>query len=363
MNDRMAADQPAAGDASDSIRFTGQWQEYLPIALTNFLLTVVTLGIYRFWAKARERRYLWSRTHVIDDTLEWTGTGFEMFIGFLIIMAVFLPALLFFQFGFQALLLRGQVGPAIALAFIIYVGFFYLYHVARFRALRYRLSRTLWHGIRGGSDDPGWSYGWSGMWKMAAGWAVAGLLVPWAMTQLWNERWRKMSFGPHPFDAHAHEGGLLKRWLLIYLTPIIGFILIGALGASTILLRNEAQAAGVAVALFLSLILFYIVFLLASLAFYALFYRHAVAATSLAGINVQFTARTKDWLKLILGNIGLVIVTLGVGLLFLPYRNWSFLVRHAGASGVIDLDLLTQSQTRAPNDAEGLADAFDIGAV
>jgi len=78
MNDMQAftaAGEPAPDSA---IRFTGTWQESLPIALTNLLLTVVTLGIYRFWAKARERRYLWSRTEFIDDRLEWTGTGKEM---------------------------------------------------------------------------------------------------------------------------------------------------------------------------------------------------------------------------------------------------------------------------------------------
>ena len=56
-----------------AIRFTGNWREYLPIAATNVLLIIVTLGIYRFWAAARQRRYLWSRTEVIDDRLEWTG--------------------------------------------------------------------------------------------------------------------------------------------------------------------------------------------------------------------------------------------------------------------------------------------------
>ena len=63
--------------------FSGSWKEFAPIALTNLLLTIVTLGIYRFWAKTRERRYLWSHTRFIDDTLEWTGTGKELFIGFI----------------------------------------------------------------------------------------------------------------------------------------------------------------------------------------------------------------------------------------------------------------------------------------
>ena len=40
-----------AGDRA--IRFTGNWREYLPIAASNVLLTIVKLGIYRFWAAAR----------------------------------------------------------------------------------------------------------------------------------------------------------------------------------------------------------------------------------------------------------------------------------------------------------------------
>lgn len=86
---------PSAGLPDRAIRFTGNWREYLPIAATNVLLIVVTLGVYRFWAKARERRYLWSRTEVIDDALEWTGTGKEMFFGFLMAALILLPFFLF----------------------------------------------------------------------------------------------------------------------------------------------------------------------------------------------------------------------------------------------------------------------------
>src|SRR3954447_17841333 len=98
----------AAGD-SRAIRFTGNWREYLPIAATNALLIICTLGIYRFWATARQRRYLWSRTQVIDDTLEWTGTGKEMFIGFLIVIAILAPFFLFISFGFPAMMARGKI--------------------------------------------------------------------------------------------------------------------------------------------------------------------------------------------------------------------------------------------------------------
>jgi uncharacterized membrane protein YjgN (DUF898 family) len=348
---------------SEAFRFTGSWKEFLPIALTNLLLTIVTLGIYRFWAKARERRYLWSRTHFIDDSFEWTGTGLEMFIGFLVVMLILLPAIVFFQFGLEAMILRGYTGLATLIAFVFYLGIFYLINVARFRALRYRLSRSFWHGIRGGSDDGGWGYGWSGMWKMFVGVAALGLLVPWAMCSLWNDRWNKMSYGPHPFEASADSSGLMGRWLLIYLTPVVAAAF-GMMSLKFVRMEGAGEPMGFAVGMIIAgVLIFYLVLLLLSLAYYAAFFRHVAGATSLAGIHFGFTARTANWLKLILGNIALVVFTLGIGLLFLPYRNWKFVVEHAEASGDIDLALLTQSTTRAPSDAEGLADAFDIGAI
>lgn len=361
MNDMQAFTAAGEPAPESAIRFTGTWREFLPIALTNLLLTIVTLGIYRFWAKARERRYLWSRTEFIDDSLEWTGTGKEMFLGFLLVFLVLLPVLVGSQFLIEAMVLRGQAAAAVLATLVLYGGIFYLVGVGTFRALRYRLSRTWWHGIRGGSDDRGWSYGFAFVWKTAVGVFLFGALVPWAQTSLWNDRWNKMSFGQHEFTASADTDGLFGRWMLVYLAPILGIlgavVMGGAFSAG-----SEDPAAG-AGGFVLGALIGYAAFLLFSLAYYAAFYRAAVSATSVAGIEFQFTAGTKDWLKLILGNIALVIVTLGAGLMFIGYRNWSFAVRHMEASGEINLDTLLQSRTAATGDAEGLADAFDIGAI
>ena len=369
MNDMR--DIAAGGEPESAFTFTGTWREFLPIAFTNLLLTVVTLGFYRFWAKARERRYLWSRTRFIDDPLQWTGTGTEMFVGFLIVMAVLIPVAMFFQFGVQAMVLRGEAAAAALIAGAIYIGIFYLIGVGQLRALRYRLSRTWWHGIRGGSDDGGWGYGWSYLWKTVVGWLAAGMMVPWSMTSLWNERWNKMSFGDIEFRSDAEIGNLIVRWLLIYLSPFIGMLLMGVaalvawgmFGNDLFQNPTDAQAAMGAGLIFLTILLFYLGFLVASLSYYAAFYRQVVNATTWGGIRFTFTARTKDWLKLILGNFALVVFTLGAGLMFIGYRTWSFAVRHMEASGEVNLDTLGQSHTATRSDAEGIADAFDIGAV
>ena len=59
----------------------------------------------------------------------------------------------------------------------------------------------------------------------------------------------------------------------------------------------------------------------------------------------------------------LVVLTFGLGYVFLSYRHWKFFITHMEASGDILLDELTQSTTATSKHGEGLLDAFDIGAI
>jgi uncharacterized membrane protein YjgN (DUF898 family) len=349
-----------------AVRFTGTWREYLPIAATNVLLTIVTLGVYRFWATARQRRYLWSRTEVIGDRLEWSGTGKEMFIGFLIVMAVLLPFLLFIQFLFPAMVARGKEGAAMGIIGLFYIGIIYLGGFARFRALRYRLSRSWWRGIRGGSNEPGWNYCGEYLGRVALALMTFWIVWPWAATRLWNGRWNQMSFGQLQFRTDLDADGLKRRWAAVYLVPMAAFAVAGTLAA---IIGLGAAAAGgepsprlfaIIAGIFL---LFYLVIPLMTLHWYAKFYRKSAESLSLGNLEFGFDATTWDWLKLFLGNVALAIVTLGFGLAYWGYRNWAFMVRHMQLYGEINVSQLSQSTTHAPAEAEGFADAFDIGAI
>ena len=85
-------------------------------------------------------------------------------------------------------------------------------------------------------------------------------------------------------------------------------------------------------------------------------------ALTLGQLEFEFTARTRDWLIFALGTIALVVGTLGIGAIFISYRNWAFFVRPLKAYGALDLDQFTQSTTRAPGQGEGLFDGLDMGA-
>lgn len=354
----------ASAGEGRSIEFTGNWREYLSIAATNALLIICTLGLYRFWASARQRRYLWSRTYVIDDCLERSGTGKEMFFGFLIVVAVIAPFFLFIQFLFPALIARGKTGAAGGVFFLFEIAFLYLGGFARFRALRYRLSRSWWHGIRGGSNDPGWNFGGEYLGRYALTFMTMFIMFPWAATRLWNSRWNAMSFGQLQFRADLDAEGLGWRWAMVYLVPI-GAALFGAFVyyGLTAFGHNIVVGAGLGFVFIGIILVFYIGIPLLTLQWFAHFFQRAAGATQLGDLEFEFDATTFQWLGLFLGNLGLAIITLGFGITYWGYRNWAFMVRHLHIRGTVDASMLEQSTTRAPVEAEGWADAFDVGAI
>lgn len=347
--------------AGSAFQFHGSWREFAPIAFTNLLLIIVTLGFYRFWAKTRERRYLWSRTDFIGDPLEWTGTGKELFIGFLLVALLLFVPVAVLQFVVQGLVMRGQFGSAVALSTAAYVALVYLYGLARYRTLRYRLSRTLWHGIRGGSDDQGWGYALTALWRTALGVFILGVLMPWSMTSLWNERWNRLSFGSNSFAANASWRPIIGRFLLFYLLPIVGCVGgIAAFAGSAS--RAAAPDPAMFVTIFLGVIAAYFAMGIIAILYYAAYLREAIGALTLDRIGFAFTARSVDWFRFIFATIALVIVTFGIALVFLGYRNWAFFIRHLEATGEVTLADLTQSTTAMPKQGEGLLDALDVGA-
>jgi uncharacterized membrane protein YjgN (DUF898 family) len=388
--------------------FHGNWVDFMKIAVPNLLLTIVTLGIYRFWATTRERQYLWSQTQFIDERLEWTGTGMELFIGF--IMVFFLIGIPFavIQLVAQGAIFQGEPVVAGVLTLVMFTILFYLTGVAYYRALRYRLSRTYWRGIRGGSDDPGFHYGVSYMWKHVAAAIPLFLLYPWASISLWNERWGKMSFGPYRFESNAQWTQLMKRYLLFYLAPFLIFV--AAIYAGVQETRGGMGAGGMAAMggfVVLIVLAVYILMPLAALLYYSKFLRVGVGGLRIGELELEFKARSPDWILFFLANwliwglaaglafvpismvmggagfspelfgenmsaavIGtlalsaaLGVIAIGLATALIRYRSWKFFVVHMEAYGEVNLDRMSQSETVVSGHGEGLLDAFDVGAI
>ncbi len=397
------------GPDKTAVEFDGDWKAFIPIALTNTFLNIITLGIYRFWATTRERKFFWGHTRVIDDQLEWTGKGIELFLGFLVALVLLGLPLLILNLVAQGAILQGAPFIAGALGFGIYILLLAIVGLAVFRGLRYRLSRTSWHGIHGGTDNPGFAYSLSYFWKTLAGIFSLGLLIPWASTTLWKERWEQMSFGPHSFVSNPSWRVMMKRFLICFLLPI-GIVATLALLAF-ISSRSGQDATSIGVVAAIGIILLYITLPMLALVYYAAYTREVVSSLSLSQLEFEFTARSLDWLLLFLGNLGLSILAFFVGLIaamvfgglgslgalatggaealqaglvapaavllmaisfiiplllvspFVRLRTWAFFIRHFEIGGEINLDELTQSTTAELKQGEGLLDAFDMGAI
>src|ERR1700686_4198854 len=148
------------------VAFSGDRKQFFPLVLRGAALELITVGFYRFWLATDIRRHLWSNTDIGEYAAEYTGRGKELLLGFLFALAILVPIyLVYFLIGLEA-------ERAKAFASLPLVLFFYLFgQFAIYRARRYRLTRTVWCGVRFWMSGSGWAY-----WARAALWGVLMLL-------------------------------------------------------------------------------------------------------------------------------------------------------------------------------------------
>src|SRR6266704_5624633 len=136
--------------------FHGSGGTLLGIHVVNVLLSLVTLGVYYFWAKTRVRRYLFSQTQFEADRFAYHGTAKELLLGFLKAFVVFLfPIIVLLGVRDWPGVDANIKGVAASLASIL---FFIFTPVAVVGSRRYRLSRTSWRGIRFSFRGNAWHF-------------------------------------------------------------------------------------------------------------------------------------------------------------------------------------------------------------
>src|ERR1041385_8448336 len=152
MNDANPFDAPLVqGPAPppNGARFLGNERAFWRLLTRGALLLAVTLGIYRFWLATDVRRFLWSNTEVAGESLEYTGTPYELLIGFLIALALLVPLYVALALAALGLGPIGEAASALSVPFLLLLGQF-----AVFRARRYRLTHTVYRGARCHQDRP-----------------------------------------------------------------------------------------------------------------------------------------------------------------------------------------------------------------
>jgi uncharacterized membrane protein YjgN (DUF898 family) len=181
--------QPPA-PAGASVTFTGNRREFFSLIAKGAALGLVTFGFYRFWLSTYVRRHLWSATPVGGDAPEYTGTPIELLLGFLFALAIMVPVyILYFLAGVQAEIYQ-------AFASIPLVIFIYLFaQFAIYRARRYRMTRTVWRGVRFWMRGSGWDYAWrAALWSLWVSISF-GAAQPWRVAALERFKMRHTYYG------------------------------------------------------------------------------------------------------------------------------------------------------------------------
>jgi uncharacterized membrane protein YjgN (DUF898 family) len=203
------------------VAFSGSRREFFDLVKRGAALELVTLGFYRFWLLTDIRRHLWSNTLVDGDAAEYTGRGKELLIGFLVALAILVPVYLgYFLIGLEAEHYQ-------AFASIPLIAFFYLFgQFAIYRARRYRLTRTVWRGVRFWMTGSGWIYA-----LQASLWGLLmiltlGLILPWRAAALERYKMRHSHYGDLQGSFEGRGWEFFKRgWWLWLLTPIALYII------------------------------------------------------------------------------------------------------------------------------------------
>lgn len=68
--------------AENDLHYDATTSQVYKIWIVNILLSICTLGLYRFWGKTRLRRYMTAGFMLDGDRFEYTGHGKELFWGF-----------------------------------------------------------------------------------------------------------------------------------------------------------------------------------------------------------------------------------------------------------------------------------------
>lgn len=341
---QMPASPPPKGRAYE---FHGSGWELFKISFVNWILTILTLGIYHFWGKTKVRRYLCEQSAFVKDRFSYHGTGGELFKG-AIVFGLILTAL---NLGVQGI---AQVwGPEAAL--YAQLGMTYLFllllPIIMVGAFRYRLSRTAWRGIR---------FSFRGkrlaaLWMYVKGYFLSlltlGLYMPYFVIKMQKFWIGQAHFGSQNFEYHGKGKDISKPFLLFVLAYFVAmstpFLLTQNLGLE----GTIVSIVTVAMWLMLGVVFCYYAAFLA---------RYHWSKTRFAQGTFTFGASGKQFLAFNFVNILLLVVTLGLAYPWVVIRKRQYMATHLAVAGNMQLSAVVQEAQQSGILGEGFADGFDM---
>jgi uncharacterized membrane protein YjgN (DUF898 family) len=311
-----AAPAPGGTSGARRARFMGSGAALFGIHVVNVLLTLLTLGVYFFWAKVKVRAYLYSETEFEGDRFAYHGTGREMFVGFLKALVFFFIPITLLSMGPE---LAGAPLPVrYAASMLSYFLASFFVPMAMIGARRYRLSRTSWRGIRFSLRAKSWDFVRLWSWNTFLVAFTFGLFYPIYITRRQEFLTRHMWFGSQRFGFDGRGRDLF--W------PFVGMV-----------------------------VLFPFTLGLSWFGFAAKKARYIAAHTTFGGARFVSTVRALPLAWLTLSNFLGLVVTLGIAWPWLSVRSLRFAYANLSVTGPLGLETVTQQAQTVTATGEGLA--------
>ena len=343
------------------------------LSFFNTMMRVLTLGIYDFWGRTDVRKRIWSSVRLNGEPLIYTGTGGELFFGFLIIFGVLILPMILIALGIWIYLDKTYFLVFYGLSSIL---FFFLYGVAIYRAQRYRLSRTRWRGIRGGLVGNSLNYGWAFFWSAILIPFTMGWIMPWRTTMLQRIITNDTNFGNRPFSFKGQAGPLYPQFTVLWCgSLILYFFAIGVMIAAGVYsgLGEEVDPANqeefeekigtaMSLAFFGALVIAAPIYYLLSAWYRAKVFNYFASATHFENARFRGTATGMGFFMLGLTNALIAVCSLFILMPLVHARTARYIIEHVRLDGTVPVEEIVQGTQDDPSTGEGLAHALEIDA-
>ena len=303
------------------LRFHGNGSSLFGIFVINVLLTLLTLGVYYFWGKAKIRRYMHSQTELHNSRFSNHTTGGELCIGWIKAIILILTIVLISEI--PSFFWEDMTHEWITtLAFYVLLLFVFL-PLAIVGSLRFRLSRTSYQGIRlsfRGNSKTFFKIYYIGLLKTIF---TLGLYYPYFETKIRLFLTRSVQFGTGRFKFFGTGRNLFWHFVLaVLLTPFT-----------------------------LGLCWYW---------YWARKTRYYWSCTTFEGTSFHSTFVGSRLLSLKVGNFILLVISLGLAWPWVAVRNNRFLCDYLVLSDPPDFSSIAQDFSDAEATGEGLSDYLDF---
>lgn len=367
------APQSPSPDEPQAQSLTLAWRApkgLIGLSLLNFVLRVVTLGFYGFWARTEVRKRIWSAIRLEGEPLFYTGTGGELCRGFfLAFFAVLVPVI---AASTAAVLAFGpEAWPTKAVQATLYIAIVYLTGAGFYSAQRYRASRTLWRGIRGGQTGSVWTYAWAYFWTLLLVPLTLGWILPWRAVKLQGMMLNTATFGDQPFSFSASPRPLYPRfavlWLVVVALGAVAVFVFGTLATAIALvqeqngpMRTPEEIVPFAMIIGAVVLFAYLGIQVVSAWYRAHQARYFARQTTYAGATFESTVTARGYIWIGLTNFFIVLLSLGILTPIAQARAMGYFIDNLALQGEVSLSAILQGAKLLHNRGEGLAQVFDF---